>query len=165
MTPSSAPHSKDDLPEAGLLSEFRRSAAALDVLGAEDMSKIARLARRLLDDYYVHLPFKRAMHAIDPIRSLRLLEQRVEELDARGFHDELLAVFADLHDRHTVYWVPEPYRNQTAALPFRIQRTRSEEGHRYLVSEVTEPWLPREAADQPRFEPGVELTHWNAVPI
>jgi C-terminal processing protease CtpA/Prc len=165
MTPSSVSHTKDDLPDARLLSEFRSGATQRDVLGPRDMRRIAQLARRLLDDYYVHLPFKRAMHAIDPLRSLRLLERRAEDLDPRSFHDEMLAVFADLRDRHTVYWVPEPYRNQTAALPFRIQRTRSEEGHRYLVSEVTEPWLPREAADQPRFEPGVEVTHWNAVPI
>ena len=158
-------HTKDDLPESRLLSEFRRDAAERDSLATEDLRRIAQLARVLLDDYYVHLPFKRAMHAIDPLRSLRLLEHRVEDLDARSFHDEMLAIFADLRDRHTVYWVPEPYRNQTAALPFRVQRTRSGEGHRYLVSEVAEPWLPPQAGDRPPFEPGVEVTHWNSVPI
>jgi hypothetical protein len=166
MTPST----DDDLPRA--LSDFRREAASEDALTAADMGRIASLAHRLLDDYYVHLPFKRAMHAIDPLRSLRLLEQRAEEQEERGdepdprsFHDDMLAVFADLRDRHSVYWVPEPYRNQTAVLPLRVQRIRSNGRWRFLVSAVTERWLPPEADDEPRFQPGVEVTHWNSVPI
>jgi hypothetical protein len=166
MTPSPECGDMDDRPpDAQLLSMFRREAAKRDALSPQDMGTIVRLARRLLDDYYVHLPFKRAMHAIDPLRSLRLLEQRVGTLDGRSFHDEMLAIFADLRDRHTVYWVPAPYRHQTAALPFRLQRTRSDEGYRFLVSAVTESWLSPQADDEPRFGRGVEVTHWNSVPI
>jgi C-terminal processing protease CtpA/Prc len=166
MTPSTVRHTKDDLPDAQRLADFRRAAAIEDArLTVAQMQQIARLARALLDDYYVHLPFKRAMHAIDPIRSLRLLEERAKELDARSFHDEMLAVFADLRDRHTVYWVPAPYRNRSAALPFRLQRVTSGGRRKYVVSEVTPPWLPRQPRDRPRFGPGVEVTHWNAVPV
>jgi C-terminal processing protease CtpA/Prc len=166
MTPSTVRHSKDDLPDAQRLSDFRREAATEDArLTVAEMRQIARLARVLLDEYYVHLPFKRAMHAIDPIRGLRLIEQRADELDARSFHDEMLAVFADLRDRHTVYWVPAPYRNRAAALPFRVQRVIARGRRKYVVSEVSQPWLPRQPRDRPRFEPGVEVTHWNAVPV
>jgi Peptidase family S41 len=165
MTPNGAGYGEKELPQTTWLSDFRREAAGQDALAVDDMRKISWLARKLLDDYYVHLPFKRAMHAIDPIRSLRLLDQQLKELDARTFHDEMLAVFADLRDRHTVYWVPAPYRNQAAVLPFRVQRVTSDQGWRYLVSEVTESWLPAQPEDQPRFAPGVEVTHWNAVPL
>ena len=36
----------------------------------------------LLTETYVHLPFKRAMHAIDPVQRLRLLRQRLDEMTA-----------------------------------------------------------------------------------
>jgi hypothetical protein len=33
-------------------------------------------AIKLLEGFYVHLPLKRAMHAVDPLQSLRLLQRR-----------------------------------------------------------------------------------------
>ena len=60
-----------------------------------------------LDQYYVHLPQKRAAFAIDPVQSLRLLQSS----DGSGFLRALLRTIAGLHDRHTTLKLAEPVPN------------------------------------------------------
>jgi hypothetical protein len=159
--------SEPQLPPSEGLTEFRRKAAAEDRLSETGMRQIVAAALDLLGDYYVHLPHKRAMHATDPLQRLRLLRQRVRDLRPRAFHDEMLEIFAGLRDRHTLYYVRKPYRGMIAALPFRVQACVDQPGatrRRFVVTEVAEAWLPDRDRRVP-FEPGVEITHWNATPI
>lgn len=49
-------------------------------LTKDEMLRIVEQATIVLDEFYVHLPQKRAGRAFDPIQALRLLEARVESL-------------------------------------------------------------------------------------
>jgi hypothetical protein len=63
-------------------------------------------ARVLVENLYVHLPLKRAMHAVDPAQRLRLLAYRLQVLTDREFHAELLDIFISVRDLHTNYLLP-----------------------------------------------------------
>ena len=139
------------------LSEFR---ATIDGLGLEARALIIEQALVLIEQLYVHLPLKRAMHAVDPVQRLKLLARRSPGLDDRQFHDELIAIFTELRDLHTNYILPLPYQSKTAFLPFRVQEFFEGEQRRYVVSEVNETLLP-----DPELRPGVLVTHWNGIPI
>jgi hypothetical protein len=41
------------------------------------MNDIAEQAIVLLESFYVHLPLKRAIHAVDPLQRLRLFQRRI----------------------------------------------------------------------------------------
>ncbi|MDA0159771.1 S41 family peptidase [Solirubrobacter ginsenosidimutans] len=152
------------LGELQLLADFRAEHERERRLTPKDKHRIVATARTLLADYYVHLPMKRALHGIDPLQALRILDDRCEPLTDRAFHDEMLAIFADLQDRHTIYWVPEPYRDLAAALPFRVQCIdRAAETPRYLVTVLTEAWVEDEQHTGVPFVPGVEITGWNGM--
>jgi len=120
----------------------------------------------LLERIYVHLPLKRAMHAIDPVQRLRLLKYHLEEEDEEdlpselAFHNELTEIFTSTRDLHTNYLLPRPYRDKTAFLPFMVEEYYDEEGRpHYLVSKIVGQGWPES------FRPGVELLYWNGVPI
>src|SRR5215211_1721295 len=89
------------------------SSSALEVLAAEsqpltveERRQIVRQARTLIEQMYVHLPLKRAMHAFDPVQRLRLLDRRLSGLTDRRFHDEMIRIFTGLRDLHTNYLLP-----------------------------------------------------------
>ena len=96
-----------------------------------------------------------------------------ETMTDREFEDELMNVFASLHDLHTQYITPDPARRSTAFLPLLIEDCWEDNGfgrleHRYIVSK-----FPRDSAGaiiklrraNEHFVPGVRVTHWNGVPI
>src|SRR6476646_191192 len=91
-----------------------------------DMQLIVEQALILLEMFYVHMPLKRAMHAIDPVQRLRLLKYRLEQMSEKNkmdhldFHSEMTRIFTSLRDLHTNYFLPEPYNNKIAFLPFQI---------------------------------------------
>ena len=65
---------------------------------------------------YVHLPMKRAIHAIDPIQQLKLLRFQLAEWNADlestiDFHRRMLSIFGSTRDLHTLYLLPEPFRD------------------------------------------------------
>ncbi|HWT24847.1 MAG TPA: S41 family peptidase [Solirubrobacteraceae bacterium] len=136
-----------------------------------DLETVVRTAEDLVRDFYVHHQLKRAMHGADPLGPLRLLRQRVQadvrrlpalpELSLREFQDELLAIFADLRDRHTTCWMPKPYRGMLATLGVRIQAATDGE-RRFIVTEVVGNWPGDARAAVPL---GAEITHFNDVPI
>src|SRR5580765_4787969 len=66
-------------------------------------------ALELLETVYAHLPLKRALHANDPIQSLRLLRLRQAGLDERAFQSAMMDVFLGLRDLHTNYILPTSY--------------------------------------------------------
>jgi cytosine/adenosine deaminase-related metal-dependent hydrolase/C-terminal processing protease CtpA/Prc len=133
----------------------------------EDRRHIVQQAIVLLDQVYVHLPLKRAMHAVDPLQQLRLMQHRLTELseDQLGpdieFHAEVAEIFTALRDLHTHYVLPEPFQSHEAYLPFLVEECAADGRTRFVVTKLaTDATFERRS-----FQPGVEITHWNGVPI
>lgn len=120
---------------------------------------IVRQALTLIDDIYVHLPLKRAMHAINPVQQLKLLRRRVEIIGEREFHNEMITIFKELRDLHTNYVLPAPYNQHTAFLPFLLEEYFENGQRRYIVTRMLAGF------EHNTFAPGVEVTHWSGVPI
>jgi hypothetical protein len=139
------------------LQEFLATTGGLTL---EERQRIVDQALVLIEQFYVHLPLKRAMHAVDPVQRLKLLRFRLHTLSERRFHDEMISIFTGLRDLHTNYLLPAPFGFMTASLPLRIEEFFEGDKSRYLVTAVTAGRI-----DDPRFEPGVEITHWNGVPM
>jgi C-terminal processing protease CtpA/Prc len=131
----------------------------MGLLSRSQREAIIDQALELIEKLYVHLPLKRAMHAVDPIQRLRLLRHRSAALSEPLFHAELLSIFNSLRDLHTNYILPEPLRGKIAYLPFRIEDYFEGKARRYLVSSVMD------GVQNATFGPGAEVTHWNGVPI
>ncbi len=121
---------------------------------------IVEQAMTLIDDVYVHLPLKRAMHAVDPVQSLKLLRRRLAAISERQFHNEMIDIFKGLRDLHTNYILPAPYNQHTAFLPFLMEEFYDADGGRhYVVSRLIAGF------QHDSFMPGVEITHSSGVPI
>lgn len=121
---------------------------------------IVNQAILLLEGFYVHLPLKRAMHAVDPLQRLRLLRHRLDQLGGETrFHAEMTAIFTSVRDLHTNYLLPSPYSDVVASLPFAVEACFEGAARRYIVG-MTSGTMP-----DAKFEKGVTLTHWNGVPI
>ena len=124
----------------------------------------------LLEGLYVHLPLKRAMYAIDPVRRLRLLQVRIERLksskaeqtDDLWFHREMSATLTSVRDLHTMYVLPRPFDTAIAALPFQVEDYFDGDRRRYVVTNVIAGIKWQAPAT---FISGVEVTHWNGIPI
>ena len=130
-------------------------------LSQDEMRLAVHQALILFDDLYAHLPLKKAMHAVDPVQRLMVMMQRLPEVgDENEFHRQMIEVFLSVQDLHTNYLLPNLYSSATAFLPFMIDEYFDGAGlpHYPVVN-----MLPQ-AVQQP-FEPGVELTHWNGMPM
>ena len=143
---------------------------ARDALAPEQMEEIVNRATFLLSSFYVHLSAKRSLHASDPLQALRNLRMALgvtePALEEEEFHDRMTAIFVGLHDRHTNYYLPSPYRRTIAFLPFLIEPAidPNTATRRFLVTK-----LAVEPAEHDVFRVGganpVEVTHLNGVPI
>lgn len=121
-------------------------------------------ALELLDKLYVHLPSKRSMYAVNPLQRLRLLRRRLAGADPRlqsdrAFYNEVLSIFAQLRDLHTVFVLPEPLRSAIAFLPFRLELCLENGERQYVVSQVLD------SVGVSTFSSGATVTHWNGTPI
>jgi hypothetical protein len=149
----------EQLRGAVTLREFLRTP---DRLAPPEKLLIVEQAQVLFEQNYVHLPLKRAMHAVDPVQRLRLLRYRLEQGEALGdldFHKEMTRIFNSVRDLHTNYLLPDPYAGATAFLPFQLEEFWDGERPRYLVSKVVEGF------EHPTFCPGVEVFYWNGTPV
>ncbi len=122
--------------------------------------RLIEQAEILLGDLYAHLPLKRAMHAISPLQSLKLLKQRFKDLSITVFQAELLEIFKSLRDLHTNYSLPAPFGNQIAFLGILVERYFEGDDSKWMVSKIAEHLVTDET-----LIPGVEITHWNGMPI
>jgi hypothetical protein len=173
---------KAQLDHSVLLSESLEEFNKEQKLSKADRLEIVEQALLLLEMNYVHLPLKRAMHAVDPIQRLKRLKFRLMEAKASDltsdmdFYFEIQKVFISTRDVHTSFSLPAPFKERTAFLPFIIEeyfiRKGKRQEPRYLVSHMVEQeylnlHLDEEAEykDIKDFEAGVEVTHWNGVPI
>jgi hypothetical protein len=129
-------------------------------LGRHKKSVIVDQAILLIDQFYAHLPFKRARYAADPVQKLRLLHARLDSLTDLEFHQRMLRAFLQLRDAHTFYGLPAPYGGAFAFLPFEIDRFHGRAGHRrFVVTRVLEGF------DHPQFGVNSEVVRWNGMPV
>ena len=155
------------------LGEFLESCERQAQLSRQDRLRIVEQALLLMEMNYVHLPMKRAIHAIDPIRQLKILRFQLAEGDlglesAIGFHRRMLSIFGSTRDLHTLYLLPKPYKDYTAYLPFLIEQCYERGAERFIVTRTATSGNAATAPDDgdgARFEPGVEVLGWNCVPI
>lgn len=135
-------------------------------LSLADKRILVDQARVLIEQVYAHLHLKEALYGIDPVQRLTLLQYRLEnpqdevvssELE---FHRELLSIIHSMHDLHTNYVLPTPYRRLTAVLPFLVEEffDDNEQPH-YIVTKLTTGF------EHEHFKPGVEVSVWNGLPI
>ena len=131
----------------------------IDELTRSQQIDIVQQAIILIEQLYVHLPLKRAMHGIDPLQKLKLLHRRLPQLpNEMSFHHEMISIFTSLRDLHTVYILPEYLAKGISILPFRLERCLLPEGLTgYVASDV---FFRHET-----FVKGVRLVYWNGVPI
>jgi hypothetical protein len=137
--------------------EFLAGAPAMS-LG--DRTKLVDQAIKLLGSFYAHLPLKRAMYGIDPVERLRLLKQRLGQLGGGPpFHAEMRDIFASLRDLHTVYYLPDPYQNANAWLPFKVEACVEGGRRKYIVSNIVDGFM------HPTFQLGVEVLSFDGIPV
>ena len=142
-------------------------------LSLSDMRLLVDQALILLEMFYVHMPQKRAMHAIDPIQRLRILKYRLTQMSETpeghkesqlGFHNEMTRIFTSMRDLHTNYFLPLPYKDKIAFLPFHIEeyfegKQSKEKQRKYIVSRLAT------GLDHPTFKPEVEVLYWNGYQL
>jgi hypothetical protein len=146
------------------LADYRATVRPLTTVEREEL---IGQALDVLERVYAHLPLKRALHANDPVQSLRLLRLRHPGLDERAFQSALMDVFLGLRDLHTNYVLPAGYRGKFAFLPFRVEEFYEPGGvagpappvRKYVVSWVS----PVNTVAS--LKEGVVVTHWNGSPI
>jgi hypothetical protein len=128
--------------------------------------RVVDQALLILEQNYVHLPFKRSMHGIDPAQRLRLLRHQLDQA-AEGalvpdadFHAEVTRIFHSLRDLHTTYRLPYPFRGVVAWLPFLVEEYWDEEEkrYRYIISKIA-------GDEDPDGLEEAEILHWNGIPI
>jgi Peptidase family S41 len=134
-----------------------------DVFEVPQRRTTVRQISAMLDGVYAHLPQKRAMYAFDPIARLRVLDRELPGLTDAQFQAELQRILIGLRDLHTLYTLPRPYRN-LASIGILIERCFEGETPRWIVSKVAEGLGAAGPVEAP-FGRGVEVTHWNGVPI
>lgn len=149
------------------LADFRSTVTPLT---AAERELLVDQAIEVLDKTYAHLPLKRALHANDPIQSLKLLRLRHSTLDERAFQSAMIDVFVGLRDLHTNYILPDAYRTKFAFLPFRIEEYYEPGGVASPSSSVTQrrqyivSWVsPVNTVTS--LKEGMIVTHWNGSPI
>jgi C-terminal processing protease CtpA/Prc len=135
-------------------------------LSVEERRQVVSTFIALIEGLYAHLPQKRATYGHDPVQRLRSLEQRLSALTDRDFHRTVAQIITDLRDAHTRYLGPISIEEEAAILPFAVERCGADSDERYIVSHVSEVLVEEwRRLQRAAFVPGVEVTHWNGIPI
>jgi C-terminal processing protease CtpA/Prc len=157
------------------LNEFLSTTGTLTL---DDLKTIVEQAIIMLEESYVHLPLKIAMHAVNPLGRLRILRRRLDQTSSikpdqeLDFHEEMLDIFTSLRDLHTNYMLPKPFSDNFAILPFLVESCGKDSQRRFFVTQAgipgwLKPLLPAnfEPGLPATFKKGVEITYWNGVRI
>jgi hypothetical protein len=151
------PAVRDLLTASSPLNSFLAGAKGLT---ADERALIVDQAIVLMDGFYVHLPLKKAMHAVDPVQRLRLLRKHLPEYDNDArFHGEMTEIFTSVRDLHTNYLLPAPFSHVFASLPFRVETCVESGKTVFLVAGLATGF------QHPTFAAGVELQYWSGMPI
>ena len=139
--------------------------AGAGLLTLEDRKVLVDQALVLMEQNYVHLPLKVAMHAVNPVQRLRLLRTRLERQTAETmdpewmFHADLSRTFHSVRDLHTNYILPLPFSGKVAFLPFQVEEYFDDQGSPvYMVTRLMQGF----SAPQLRH---ADVKYWNGVPI
>lgn len=144
------------------LPDFLATAGNLTLL---QRKRLVDQALLLMDDNFVHLPLKEAMHGVDPVQKLKLIKHRLERTSTATmgsefqFHRDMLSVFTSVRDLHTNYMLPAPFAGRVAFLPFDVEEYHDDSGAHYISSHFVHGF------SHAHFREGVEINTWNAVPI
>jgi hypothetical protein len=140
---------------------LRAFLGSIDKLNETERHRVVDQAITLLEGFYVHLPFKRAMYGIDPVRRLRLLKRRIDTFPSEiAFHAEMAEIFTSLRDLHTRYQLPSYFAQMVAFLPFRAEVWYDDGGiAHYIVAKLATGY------QHESFTVGVELCYYNGVPF
>ena len=167
--------SRVDLDAAETLEEFLKERKQLT---SEERRRIVDEVIQILENLYVHLPQKRENYGdkyeygkADPVTRLHTLREQLEDgskpasqPDDSAFHNELVDILNSLRDLHTGYIPPAPFSKAIAFLPFEVEEYFDKDGRpRYVVANIDEGLDWFDVPDD--FVRGVEVTHWNGVPI
>src|SRR2546423_1811154 len=93
--------SKAVLANIGAVQTLPDFLATAGLTTLEQRKVIVDQALVMIDQTYVPLPLKRAMHAIDPVQRLKLVARRLDAYTERAFHNEMISIFVRLRDLHT----------------------------------------------------------------
>jgi hypothetical protein len=72
---------------------------------------------------------------------------------------EMSGIFHSVRDLHTNYLLPAPFAGMIAYLPFQVERYGDGADEKYIVTRIAQ------GMSAPPFGVGVEITHWNGMPI
>ena len=139
--------------------------ASAGVLSLNGRKRLVEQALVLIDHNFVHLPLKEAMHGVDPVQKLRLIQHRLEQSTTAtmgsefDFHRDMIEVFTSVRDLHTNYLLPVPFADKVAFLPFDVEEYFDAGTPRYIATHFMQGF------SHGHFKPGVEITTWNGVPI
>ncbi len=147
----------------------------------DELRRVVDQAQALLESFYVHLPFKKALHGVDPIQKLNILCRRLEDPASAEFpaplelHREMTRIFASVCDRHTTYLLPSPLREKLAFLGVKIEDFCDESGQRRYLVAHTDKKLSKYCrgsnrnsflvSPAKRSKKLLEVVSWNGVPI
>jgi hypothetical protein len=113
------PAVRDILSASNPLSSFLAEAGGLS---PDERELIVDQAIVLMEGFYVHLPLKKAMHAVDPVQRLRLLRKHLSEYDHDlRFHGEMTQIFTSVRDLHTNYLLPSHFRMFSRVFHFALR--------------------------------------------
>jgi hypothetical protein len=139
--------------------------AGAGLLTLDDRKLLVDQALVLMEQNYVHLPLKVAMHAVNPVQRLRLLRTRLERQTAETmdpewmFHAELSRTFHSVHDLHTNYILPLPFSGKVAFLPFQVEECFDDQGSSvYMVTRLMQGFSAPELRH-------ADVKYWNGIPI
>ena len=130
-------------------------------LSREERETICDQAILVFEQFYAHLPFKRARYAADPIQRVRLLRAQIPNLTEQAFHETMIQLFTSLRDVHTLYGLPHPYSGSFSFLPFFVDSYVDKGQRRFVVTDILEGFNP----DPGNFSHLCEITAWSGVPI
>ncbi len=125
-------------------------------------------AAQVLADHYAHLPHKSRSQGTDPVARLQALRTQEADADANpmgvplgtpDFHEAVCQIFAELHDLHTLYILPDPYAGMVAFLPFQLGLATGEGDPTLIVTHV----LP--GFHHTGFIPGATVLSWSGIKV
>lgn len=156
------------LPDPGVIpaSDFLAKAAATEFTRAQRQTVIAQ-TRLIFDHLYPHMYYKLSRFQLaSPIEILEeRVEQHLDEQTALEFHQAMIEVFSFVHDAHTLYGAPPPFRNSIAFLPFQMRFFGDGPVHRFFVTAVMNVEENKEGFGHDFFGPGAEILSWGGLPI
>lgn len=164
FAPSSETHESLDI--AVTLEMFKKRSSNLS---RKEKLLILNQAQTIMERLYVHRVLKQSLYAVNPVQRLeKMIDCMHFNLSERynndnNFHYELLKIFSSLRDLHTKYYLPNPYKNRFAFLPFLIEQFyefEEDDSPKYIVTKTFDTIIPK-----PSFQAGVEVLLWNNTPI